>query len=172
MPSIIIGVDSKERITQWNTKAETTTGVNRTNATGKKLSYIITHIPELPENIHNALNRNKTIIISNKVHMVEKTTHYEDITIYPLIESSEGGAVIRINDVTEKVKLKNTMVKTEKMSSVGGLAAGMAHEINNPLAAITQGIQNIIRRLDPTISKNIEAAEKFLLITDFGEPTN
>ena len=50
------------------------------------------------------------------------------------------------------------MVQTEKMLSVGGLAAGMAHEINNPLGVIMQGSQNILRRIDPDMPQNREAA--------------
>jgi len=46
------------------------------------------------------------------------------------------------------------------MMSVGGLAAGMAHEINNPLGGMLQGIQNIERRFLPDMEKNRVAAEK------------
>ncbi|MCP4041075.1 MAG: histidine kinase, partial [Gammaproteobacteria bacterium] len=48
------------------------------------------------------------------------------------------GAVIRVDDITERVRLEEMMVQSEKMISVGGLAAGMAHEINNPLAGMMQ----------------------------------
>ncbi len=63
-------------------------------------------------------------------------------------------------DITRRNKMQEMIVQTEKMASVGGLAAGMAHEINNPLSAILQGSQNIIRRLSPGMEKNREAAEK------------
>ena len=46
------------------------------------------------------------------------------------------------------------MVQTEKMMSVGGLAAGMAHEINNPLGGMLQSLQNVIRRLSPGLAAN------------------
>ena len=51
------------------------------------------------------------------------------------------------------------MVQTEKMMSVGGLAAGMAHEINNPLSAVLQSSQNIQRRLSADLEANRQMAE-------------
>ncbi|HCG03896.1 MAG TPA: histidine kinase [Desulfovibrio sp.] len=63
-----------------------------------------------------------------------------------------------IRDVTEQKKLREIMVQTEKMMSVGGVAAGMAHEINNPLSAIAQSAQNLQRRLAPGVRDNEAAA--------------
>jgi len=71
------------------------------------------------------------------------------------------GAVIRIDDVTEKVRLEEMMIQSEKMISVGGLAAGMAHEINNPLAGIMQTAEVMANRLGKNlhIPANRKAAE-------------
>ncbi|MEE4113760.1 MAG: cache domain-containing protein [Desulfobacteraceae bacterium] len=57
-------------------------------------------------------------------------------------------------DITESRKLESMMVQTEKMMSVGGLAAGMAHEINNPLGGMLQSLQNVVRRLSPGLPAN------------------
>ncbi|MBI9090612.1 MAG: hypothetical protein JEZ12_15455 [Desulfobacterium sp.] len=85
---------------------------------------------------------------------------YFEMDIVPFADTGIKGAVIRIDHVTEKVKMREIMTQTEKMMSVGGLAAGMAHEINNPLAGIIQSMQVIRSRIVRSMPKNVEAAEK------------
>ncbi len=63
-----------------------------------------------------------------------------------------------VRDVTEKKRIQNLMVQTEKMMSVGGLAAGTAHELNNPLGIIMQAAQNLERRVSPHLAANVKAA--------------
>jgi signal transduction histidine kinase len=86
-------------------------------------------------------------------------TRYADIMVYPLLANGSAGAVIRVDDITNRVRIEQMMVQTEKMMSVGGLAAGMAHEINNPLSGVLQSSQNIQRRLSPDLEPNQRAAE-------------
>ena len=70
------------------------------------------------------------------------------------------GVVWVIIDISERRRMQEAMIQTEKMMSVGGLAAGMAHEINNPLGGILQNVQVIQRRLTQEIPKNIQAAKE------------
>ncbi|ACS81197.1 PAS domain-containing protein [Maridesulfovibrio salexigens] len=63
-------------------------------------------------------------------------------------------------DITDRKRTEQLMIQTEKMMSIGGLAAGMAHEINNPLAGILGHSQNIRNRLFNSTKANIRAAEK------------
>jgi len=81
--------------------------------------------------------------------------------VHANVEVIEGSTdcVASIIDMTEKVKTQELLIQTEKMVSVGGLAAGMAHEINNPLAGILQAVQNIYRRTSPELPANIKVAE-------------
>ncbi|MCG8637281.1 MAG: ATP-binding protein, partial [Desulfobacterales bacterium] len=64
-----------------------------------------------------------------------------------------------IRDIGERKKIQEMMIQTEKIMSVGGLAAGMAHEINNPLAGIIQTSQVLKNRMENPLPANLEAAE-------------
>lgn len=66
----------------------------------------------------------------------------------------------------ERQRLEEMMVQSEKMVSLGGLAAGMAHEINNPLAGILQNAQVIRNRLKNDLPGNIQAAGELGLDLD------
>lgn len=64
-----------------------------------------------------------------------------------------------IRDLTERKQAEEMIIRTEKMATVGGLAAGMAHEINNPLAGILQALQVVRGRISPDIPANRKTAE-------------
>ena len=166
MPSIIIGIDKNGKITQWNKFTEKNTGIKSPDAKGKDLFTIF---PELKLNlskIQESIKTRKTLTNSKIKRKVKDDIKIEDITIYPLIANGEEGAVIRVDDVTDQVRMEEMMIQTEKMMSVGGLAAGMAHEINNPLAGIIQNIQVAKNRLSIKNPKNISIAQECGLSMD------
>ena len=160
MPSILVGVDKKGKVIQWNLKAEQLSGVKAENAQGKSLDSIFPQLKSEMEKIFRAIE-SREVQEKTKVAWKENgETHYEDITIYPLVTNGVEGAVIRVDDITERVRLEEIMIQSEKMLSVGGLAAGMAHEINNPLAGMMQNISVVINRLSKDLPPNRTAADE------------
>ncbi|WP_461209474.1 CHASE4 domain-containing protein [Desulfocurvus sp. DL9XJH121] len=63
-------------------------------------------------------------------------------------------------NITAMKKMQKIMVHSEKMFSVAGMAAGIAHEINNPLGIVLQASQNLLKRTDPNFHKNRKVAEE------------
>jgi len=71
-----------------------------------------------------------------------------------------AGTLSSGEDITESRHARELMIQTEKMMTVAGLAAGMAHEINNPLAGILQSIQVVRNRISLDIPANRQAARE------------
>jgi PAS domain S-box-containing protein len=161
MPSVLVGVDAEARITLWNKTAEKTTGVVGAHAQGHPLSHIFPWLALEMEKITESIRTREIKHHRKRACVSERGTCYEDVTIYPLTGEGVEGAVIRIDDVTEQVRLEEMMVQSEKMLSVGGLAAGMAHEINNPLAGMMQAANVMAGRLtNENMPANLKAARE------------
>ena len=159
MPSAIVGLDDEGRVTQWNATASQVTGLPMDEALGMAAPSLF---PGLGDHVSEALRRvarGEPVRLEKVAWGLDGETRYMDVMAYPLRGQGLEGAVMRLDDVTQRVRMEEIMVQTEKMMSVGGLAAGMAHEINNPLGGILQGAQNIVRRLSSDLPANLEAAE-------------
>ena len=161
MPSIMIGVDSQCCITNVNLTAIRSVEKQQRECQGKPIAEVFPGLQgEVTDNILQSMAEHIPITIEQRDSMIFGEKKHVEITVYPLHTSITGGAVVRVDDISSRVRLQEVMVQTEKMMSVGSLGAGMAHEINNPLGGILQAAQNIERRLSPTFSKNKAVAEQ------------
>jgi PAS domain S-box-containing protein len=158
MPSVLVGVDFDGNITQWNAEAERSTGISPVEAAGKPLAQVFPRLALRMDKVREAMQNRQVLSELKHAHTEGGETRYEDIAIYPLIVNGVEGAVIRVDDVTERVCMEEMMVQSEKMMSVGGLAAGMAHEINNPLAGMIQTAEVLSIRLEKDLPANLLAA--------------
>ncbi len=160
MPSALIGIDVTGRITHWNREAERMSGVKASAAIGEMLTGLIAQFPDVLQKVARAIEELRPTQETNlRWENAKGEVRYMDVTVYPLLSEGVEGAVIRLDDVTETVRMEEMMVQSEKMLSVGGLAAGMAHEINNPLAGIVQSVQVVNTRLGPEMAKNRQLAK-------------
>lgn len=161
MPSILIGVDNKTRITHWNLRAGEITRIPEEVAKGKPLETIFPQLENGSEYIQKAIESKQVYHHPRSTRQENGRLVYEDITIYPLVTHGMEGAVIRIDDATERVQMEEMMTQAEKMLSLGGLAAGIAHEINNPLAGMMQSAIVMKSRLESTnMPANLQVAEE------------
>lgn len=89
-----------------------------------------------------------------------ETRRHMEVFCSPL--RSQTGEVVRVialfRDITERKLFEAQLSRAERLASVGQLAAGVAHEINNPMAAVSTCVEGLIRHLDD--SSHIAASEK------------
>jgi len=166
MPSFLAGLDQDYTITLWNNRAEEFTGIDRVQARGQNILDIREDFKALQEPILGAISKQQ--IYSQKcMEIIEKgEIHCFDITVYPLMLEDTKGAVLLLNDVTNHMIMEKKIQQQEKLSSIGGMAAGMAHDFNNLLTPIL-GFSELLlldTRQDPSLQSYTrqiqEAGEK------------
>lgn len=158
MPSALIALDEQLYVTQWNHEATVLSGTPLDEALNQPIFIAFEPLkPFLPQ-LKESVEKHRVAKIERVTWPKGEDVRHYALTFYPLTGGGGRGVVIRIDDITQRLSLEEMMVQSEKMLSVGGLAAGMAHEINNPLGAILHNVQNIRRRLSPELPRNQEQA--------------
>ncbi len=159
-PSVLIGVDQDRRVTFWNSMAAERFDLPPQKAVGRILGTLDHTLARHEPLIHKALRERRYLRVSMVPYTRDGATFYEDLSVHPVETTLESGALIRIDDVTRRMQLEEGLARTDKLSSVGMLAAGVVHEFKNPLRSILQSAQNLERRLLEELPVNQDAAEE------------
>ncbi len=141
----ILAADLDDRVESWNSQIEKLTGISRERALGRKLAEL------LPADLYDLLgagieNVYKFVLKPKDVALNDVTLN---IAIAPLIsrDGAQIGRLIIFDDVTDRAELERRLVQADKLSSIGLLAAGVAHEVNTPLAVISTYAQMLAKQI-------------------------
>ncbi len=117
---------------------------------------------ETSEIVYKQIQNHQIGTFENKAIKKDGTFFPIEIRVRYIDYDNQKVRVATIRDLSERKRMSELMIQTEKMLSIGGLAAGMAHEINNPLTGMMQSAHVIALRLgkDMDLKASHIAAEK------------
>ncbi len=144
----IFAIDLNDRIESWNAQMEAMYAFSRSEALGQELRSVFPlEFIEAIEGFRNDQGVHHLYKFRLTTRAGELRT--ANIAIAPLLSRDfvPVGRIILVDDITERVTLETQLAQADKLSSIGLLAAGVAHEINTPLAVISSYAQMLAKQL-------------------------
>ncbi|HET9532552.1 MAG TPA: ATP-binding protein, partial [Blastocatellia bacterium] len=149
----IMVVDFQGRITTWNSALEEVFGISRERALGRNIRETLD--ADLIDTVQNVVGEHGWAIMETR-HIYKYNATREDgrpitlnISLAPF-EAARGvvtGTLVVMENVTERSQLEQQLLQREKLSSIGLLAAGVAHEVNTPLTGISSYAQMLLQQV-------------------------
>jgi PAS domain S-box-containing protein len=162
---ILLAIDADQRITLINRKGCDLLGYEESELLGQNWFDLCLPAPDRGRTraVFDELMSGEVGLVEYHENFVQTNSGEQRLVAWhnAVVRDDEGRFVATFSsgeDITERRRMQEALIQTEKMMTVGGLAAGMAHEINSPLSGILQGVENTLRRISPGIPANQEEA--------------
>jgi len=165
LKSVSLGVytvDSDIVITSWNSRMVEMSGVSAEEAIGARLQDLFPNLSNegVVERINQVLQSGTKAKLRLLHRQLDGTNRFQKRRLTPLKDGDETvGVVVIVEDITEFKRLLDQTIQSEKLAEVGRLTAGIAHEINNPLAMVAYATE-LLKREEPLSNFQEEMLEK------------
>ena len=155
----LLAVDLEGRVTRLNSALEEILDLSRAETVGKRVEDLFSE--DFTDTLRQVLGNDRWRLKETrniyKIHTSTSAgrTLVLNIAIAPLQDSQEQtGALVVLEDVTSRVRLEEQLQQREKLSSIGLLAAGVAHEVNTPLTGVSSYTQMLLGMLSENDPKH------------------
>lgn len=165
LKSVSLGIYTVDRdivITSWNTRMVEMSGVSAEQAIGSRLHELFPNLSRegVIERINAVLQSGTKAKLRLLHRQLDGTNRFQKRRLTPLKDGDETtGVVVIVEDITEFKRLLDQTIQSEKLVEVGRLTAGIAHEINNPLAMVAYATE-LLKREKPLSSFQEEMLDK------------
>jgi two-component system, NtrC family, sensor kinase len=143
----VLAVDLQGTVDAWNSRMEQLIGVSRSDAVGRSFRELLPG--ELVQEIDTQGDEEQVTGIYKQRLEYHGKAVVLNVSITPLVGKAgeKIGRLLLFDDVTQRERMEEQMSQTEKLTSLGLLAAGVAHEVNTPLAVISNYIQMLAKQM-------------------------